>query len=78
VSVETCRSAFGDTSAPLAGEIEHEQVRLAGNAVALGHAKGLEDAGYDASLYELHDALHRALTDPKAEKRYRRGKRAFV
>lgn len=78
VSVETCRSAFSDTSAPLTGEIEHEQVRLAGNAVALGHAKGLEDAGYDATLYELHDALHRALTDPKAEKRYRRGKRAFV
>ena len=78
VSVETCRDAFSDTSAPLTGEIEHEQVRLAGNAVALGHAKGLEDAGYDATLYELHYALHRALTDPKAEKRYRRGKRAFV
>ena len=78
VSVETCRDAFNDTSAPLTGEIEHEQVRLAGNAVALGHAKGLEDAGYDATLYELHYALHRALTDPKAEKRYRRGKRAFV
>jgi Fe-S-cluster containining protein len=78
VSVETCRNAFNDTSAPLTGEIEHEQVRLAGNAVALGYAKGLEDAGYDADLYELHDALHRALTDAKAEKRWRRGKRAFV
>jgi hypothetical protein len=78
ISVETCREAFRDTSAPLTGEIEDEQVRLAGNAVALGHAKGLEDAGYDATLYELHDALHRALTDPRAKRRYRRGKRAFV
>jgi Fe-S-cluster containining protein len=78
ISVETCRNAFTDTSAPLTGEIEHEQVRLAGNAVALGHAKGLEDAGYDAALYELHHALHRALTDAKAAKRYRHGKRAFV
>ena len=78
VSVETCRNAFNDTSAPLTGEIEDEQVRLAGNAVALGHAKGLEDAGYDATLYELHYALHAALTDPKAEKRYRRGKRPFI
>ena len=78
VSVETCRNAFNDTSAPLTGEIEDEQVRLAGNAVALGHAKGLEDAGYDATLYELHYALHAALTDPEAEKRYRRGKRPFI
>ena len=78
VSVETCRNAFNDTAAPLTGQIEDEQVRLAGNAVALGYAKGLEDAGYDATLYELHDALKRALTNPKAEKRYRDGKRPFV
>ena len=78
LSVTVCRDAFDDTSAPLTGDIEHEAVRLAGNAIALGYAKGLEDAGYDVSLYELHDALHRALNDPKAEKRYQRGKRAFV
>jgi Fe-S-cluster containining protein len=78
VSVDTCRDAFNDTSAPLTGDIEDEQVRLAGNAVALGYAKGLDDAGYDAELYELHYALHIALTNPKAGKRYRKGKRAFV
>ena len=78
VSVETCRNAFLDTSAPLSGALEDDDVRLAGNAVALGHAKGLEDAGYDATLYELHDALLRALTQPKAEKRYRDRKRPFV
>jgi len=78
VSVQTCRDAFNDTSAPLTGQIEDEQVRLGGNAVALGYAKGLEDAGYDATLYELHDAVYRALTNPKAEKRYRDGKKPFV
>ncbi len=78
VSVEICHSAFNDPSAPLTGDIEHEQVRLAGNAVALGYAKGLEDAGYDATQYELHYALHCALTQPKAEARYRKGKRPFV
>jgi Fe-S-cluster containining protein len=78
VSVETCRNAFNDTSAPLTGELEHEQVRLAGNAVALGYAKGLEDAGYDATLYELHRSVHSALTHPRAEARYRDGKRPFV
>jgi Fe-S-cluster containining protein len=78
VSVETCRNAFNDTSAPLTGEIEDGQVRLAGNAVALGYAKGLEDSGYDATLYELHYALHNALTNPEAETLYRNGKRPFV
>jgi Fe-S-cluster containining protein len=78
VSVENCRNAFLAPAAPLTGDIEHEQVRLAGNAVALGYAKGLEDAGYDSTLYELHFALHRALTNPRAESRYRKGKRPFV
>src|SRR4029079_7211059 len=36
LSVTVCRKAFDDTSAPLAGDIEHEAVRLAGNAIALG------------------------------------------
>lgn len=78
LSLDVCRNAFNDTSAPLTGDIEDEQVRLAGNAVALGYAKGLDDAGYDSALYELHYALHKALSDPRTEKRYRRGKRAFV
>jgi Fe-S-cluster containining protein len=78
VSVKTCSDAFADTSAPLTGELEDEDVRLAGNAVALGYAKGLEDAGYDIELRELHYALRKALTEPKAESRYRRGKRPFV
>jgi hypothetical protein len=78
VSVATCRNAFADTAAPLTGELEDERVRLAGNAVALGYAKGLEDAGYDTTLYELHFALYKALTDPKAGKRYRQRKKAFV
>ena len=78
VSVTTCRNSFNDPAAPLTGEIEHERVRLAGNAVALGYAKGLEDAGYDATLYEPHYAVLNALTNPKAERRYRNGKRPFV
>ena len=78
VSVATCRNAFHDTAAPLTGELEDEEVRLAGNAVALGYAKGLEDTGYDTTLYEFHFALQKALTDPKAAKRYRHRKKAFV
>ncbi len=74
VSADVCRNAFKNPSAPLTGDIEDEQVRMAGNAVALGYAKGLDDV----QLYELHHALHSALTNPKAWKRYRKGKRAFV
>ncbi len=78
VSVDTCRNAFNDTAAPISGPLEHEQVRLAGNAVALGFAKGIEEARLDTTLYELHFALHHALTNPKAERRYRDGKKPFV
>ncbi|MEP7183762.1 MAG: YkgJ family cysteine cluster protein [Betaproteobacteria bacterium] len=78
VSVETCRDAFSDTAAPLTGPLEDDHVRLAGNAVALGFAKGREDAGLDATLYELHFALRHALANPRTEKRYRDGKRPFA
>ena len=53
-------------------------MRLAGNAVALGFAQGREDAGFDATVYELHFALRQALASSRAERRYRDGKRAFV
>lgn len=78
ITVDTCRDAHANPHAPLAHEIEHEGVRLAGNAVALGFAKGIEDGGMDASPVELQFALKSALTNPKAEKRWRDGKKPFV
>jgi Fe-S-cluster containining protein len=78
VSAETCRRVHDDPTASRTGAIEDDEVRMAGNAIALGFAKGLEDAGYDIELYELHRAVHQALTNPRASKRYRKGKRAFV
>jgi len=78
VSVDTCRRAFDDTSAPLTGPLEDDRVRLAGNAVALGFAQGRADAGFDTELYELHFALSHALAGEQAERRWRGGKRPFV
>ncbi len=76
--LDTCKEARANPSAPLARDIEHEALRLAGNAVALGFAKGVEEAGLDADRVELHRALHSALTNAKSEKRWRDGKRPFV
>jgi hypothetical protein len=78
VSVDTCRDAFNDTSAPLTGPLESDNVRLAGNAVALGYAKGREEAGFDIKLYELHFAVRHALRGGQAERRYRARKQPFV
>lgn len=78
LSVDTCRAAFNDTSAPLTGQLEHDNVRFAGNAVTLGFAKGMEDAGYNIDMFELHRALKLALESNKPEKRYRAGKKPFI
>ena len=78
VSVDTCRDAFNDTAAPLTGALEHDNLRFAGNAVVLGFAKGLEEAGYNADMVELHFALKLALESNKPEKRYKSGKKPFV
>jgi Fe-S-cluster containining protein len=78
VSVDTCRNAFEHPAEPLTGPLEDDALRLAGNAVALGYARGTEESGRDADRYELHAALLEALENPKAAKRYRDGKKAFV
>lgn len=78
LSVDTCRSAFEHPGEPLSGPLEDDSLRLAGNAVALGFARGIEEAGRDADRYELHAALLEALDNPKASRRYRDGKKAFV
>lgn len=78
VAVATCRDAFARPDAPLSGPLDDERVRLAANAVALGFAKGREEAGADPTLHELHFALAQALAHPAAERRYRDGKKPFV
>ena len=78
LSVNTCRAAFIHPTDPLIGPLEDDDLRLAGNAVALGYARGVEESGRDAQRYELHAALLEALENPKAAKRYRAGKKAFV
>ena len=78
LSVDTCRSAFERPTEPLGGPLEDDTLRLAGNAVALGYARGVEESGRDAERYELHAALMAALDNPKASRRYRDGKKAFV
>lgn len=78
LSVDTCRTAFLHPAEPLSGPLEDDALRLAGNAVALGYARGLEESGRDANRYELHAALLEAMENPKAAKRYRNAKKAFV
>ncbi|MEO8386252.1 MAG: YkgJ family cysteine cluster protein [Betaproteobacteria bacterium] len=78
LSVVTCRTAYENPAEPLVGPLEDDDLRLAGNAVALGFAKGIEESGRDANRYELHAALLEALENPKAARRYRDGKKAFV
>ena len=78
LSVKTCREAFENPTLPLSGPLEDDNLRLAGNAVALGFARGIEESGRDANRYELHAAVLEALDNPKTAKRYRDGKKAFV
>ena len=78
LSVDTCRSAFEHPTEPLSGPLEDDTLRLAGNAVALGYARGVEESGRDAQRYELHAAVLAALENPKSAKRYRDGKKSFV
>lgn len=51
---------------------------LAGEAHLKGFRQAMADTGYDTTVYELNSALHTALADSTARRRFDKRKRAFV
>lgn len=77
LNVTLCRQSFEhpeDTSIP---NPEEPQVAMRALAAIAGAREGFDRAGLDAGLYDLSAALIEACTDSKAEKRWRKGKKAF-
>lgn len=77
-SVELCQRSFEH---PLDSTIPNpEQPMVSGYALAAiaGAREGMAQAGLDAQRYDLNRGLVELFSDNKAEKRWKKGKRAFL
>lgn len=72
-----CERSFAAPTDASLGHPQYAAVARVHEGVQAGFARGLSDAGYDASEVELVTALAEALDDEDAAARFARGERAF-
>jgi len=74
----TCEASFARPEDDTIASPEHPATGHNAAVVIAQAANGARDAGLDAAAYDLNAALLDALDNPKAERRWRDGKKAFV
>lgn len=74
----TCEASFARPDDDSIPSPEHAAVAHNAAVIIAQAANAARDAGFDAAAYDLNAALLEALDNPKAERRWRDGKKAFV
>jgi hypothetical protein len=74
----TCEASFARPEDDAIASPEHPAVAHNAAVIIAQAANAARDAGFDAAAYDLNAALLEALDNPKAERRWRAGKKAFV
>jgi len=74
----TCEASFARPADDSIPSPEHPAVAHNAAVIIAQAANAARDAGFDAAAYDLNAALLEALDNPRAERRWRDGKKAFV
>jgi len=74
----TCEASFARPEDDSIPSPEHPAVGHNAAVIIAQAANAAREAGFDAAAYDLNAALLEALDNPKAERRWRDGKKAFV
>ncbi len=74
----TCEASYADPADDTIGSPEHAAVGHNAAVIIAQAVNAAREAGLDADAYDLNAALLEALENPKAERRWRDGKKAFV
>lgn len=74
----TCEASFAHPEDDSIPSPEHPATAHNAAVIIAQAANAAKEAGFDAEAYELTGALLEALDNPKAERRWRDGKKAFV
>jgi Fe-S-cluster containining protein len=78
VDLGTCRLTFEQPNDLNIVSPYDEAVHFAGSVIKEGFEKSTMKLGLDQSQYELNSAFLDAMKNPAAEKRYAKGKKAFL
>ena len=74
----TCEASFARPADDSIPSPEHPPVAHNAAVIIAQAANAAREAGFDAAAYDLNAALLEALDNPKSERRWRDGKKAFV
>jgi Fe-S-cluster containining protein len=74
----TCEASFARPEDDSIPSPEHPAVGHNAAVIIAQAANAAREAGFDAAAYDLNAALLEALDNPRAERRWRDGKKAFV
>ena len=78
VSLETCRASYARPDDDSILTPEHAAVAHNASVIITQARNAAQAAGFDSDVYDLNVALAEALDNPKARRRWRDGKKAFV
>jgi len=76
--LETCVASYENPADDSIPSPEHPAVSHNASVIITQARHAVRDAGLDEASYDLNEALLEALDNPKAERRWRDGKKAFV
>lgn len=74
----TCQASFADPADDAIESAEHPAVAHNAAVIVTQAVQAVRDSGRDAGAYDLNGALLEALANPKSERRWRDGKKAFT
>ena len=74
----TCEASFARPEDDSIPSPEHPAMAHNAAVIIAQAANAARDAGFDSAAYDLNAALLEALENPKAERRWRDGKKAFI
>lgn len=75
--VRRCQQSYDQPGDATVENAEHPVVAAISMTAIAATREGIKDAGYDATIYDLNEVLADAFDNPKCEKRWGQGKKAF-
>lgn len=75
--VRTCEESYRNPEDLSSPDSQIPQVKMTLAGALVGVSAAFAHAGYDAAAYDLNPAILAALENPKSERRWTKGKRAF-
>ena len=75
--VSACKQSFDNPADATVLNAEHSVISAISMTAITAVREGIKESGFDGTIYDLNEVVVDAFENPKCEKRWRQGKKAF-